>query len=632
MRSKIFKILCITVVMLFITGVSGTAVAQQFNRPSLEDVKVHGTVFSKDYIGSLRPVVTAANGVVAAQSMHAALIGLDILKKGGNAFDAGVAAEAALGVCKMEMAGWCGVSPFIGFVAAEKKVIMRPGVGTAPALATPEWYEAHGYVVMPTGKEGYLSSIMPTNVDTYIAILQDYGTISLAEALEGAIRLAEEGWPASNSFASAVVEDEAGIREWPYNAEVWFQYGRPPKQGELIYQKDLAKTFRLLVEAEQKALKNGLSRRAALEAARDVFYKGEIAQAIGRFYEKIGGLVRYDDVANFRGEWEEPVHTNYKGIDVYVTNTVCQGPMLVEFLNMVENYDVKKLGHNSAEYIHLLSQIINLGMSDRYNWFGDPKFVKIPNGLFTKEYAKELIKKIDPNKAQPEMPPKSNPLPFSTNVSSLDSYRNAVAALPEYTVEPVTLPDTTYLCVMDKEGNMYSSTPSDGHFTDPMIPGYGFGLASRGYRFMRVPGHQQDVAPGKRPMNTTNPALALKNGKAYMAFGNSGGDDQCQTMLQLFLDINEFGMNPQEAVEQNRFGSQNFIATGSPYPYRKGQITIHDGIEKEVIEAVKAKGHKVVLIPWTNYMCNPCMIVRDENGIMWGGADFRRDESYAAGW
>jgi gamma-glutamyltranspeptidase/glutathione hydrolase len=305
--------------------------------------------------------------------------------------------------------------------------------------------------------------------------------------------------------------------------------------------------------------------------------------------------------------------------------------MIAEYLNMLENFDLKTIGYNTTEYIHLLTQVFDLGMSDRYNWFGDPKFVKVPDGLFTKEYAKEQIKKIDPNKAFLEMPPKSNPLPFSTNMSSSDALKNVVAALPKFTEEGPSK-DTTYLCVMDKEGNMFSMTPSDGHTTTPMIPGYGFGLSDRGYRFMRVPGHQQDVEPGKRPMNTTNPALALKDGKPYIIFGTSGADDAAQVMTQIFLNVVQFGMNVQQAVEQNRFVSQNFIATGSPYPYLKGSMKIHDEIGTEVIEGLKAKGHKVGVLPWQAYMSAPMMILRDDNGVMWGGADFRRDEAYAAGW
>lgn len=632
MKLSIFKIFFFAILVLFITVVSGSAVAQGLG--GTEDIlKVHGTVFSEDLVGSLRPVAMGVNGMIAVQSMDAALIGIEILKKGGNAFDAGVAATAALRVTTMFNAGWCGVTPFIGYVASEKKVIMRAGVGTAPALATSEWFKEQGYDgFMPSGKEAILLAIMPSDVDNYIAILQDYGTISLGEALEGAIRLAEEGWPINNAFASSIASKEEEIREWwPYNAEVWLQYGRPPRPGELLYQKDLAKTMKLLVTAEQKALNNGLSRRAALEAARDVFYKGEIAQAIDKFYRENGGLVRYDDVANYRGEWEEPIHTTYEGIDIYTVNTATQGPVMIEMFNMLENYDIKELGHNSAEYIHLLSQIINLAMSDRYNWFGDPNFVTVPDGLWTKEYAKELIKTIDPDKAQPEMPPKSNPWPFSTNASSLNPYSNAVAVLPGSTEESDDS-DTTFIAVMDKEGNCFAMTPSDGHINTALIPGYGFGLTNRGRRFMRVDGNPADIAPGKRPMNTTNPSVCLKDGKPYMLWGTSGGDDQNQTMLQLFLNVYEFGMNPQQAVEQNRFGSQNFVATSSPYPHRKARIKIHDGIEKEVIEALEAKGHDVVLYPWTAYLANPCMIVRDDNGLMWGGADFRRDQSYALGW
>lgn len=639
MKLSVFKILFFAILVLFITVLSGAAMAQGLG--GTEDIlKVHGTVFKENLVGTLKPVAMGTNGIVAAQGIAPTLVGYEILRKGGNAFDAGVATMAALRVTTMFNAGWCGVTPMMGYVAKENKVIMRQGVGTAPALATPEWFNEQGYDgFMPSsGKEIIVAAIMPTDVDTQIAILQDYGTISLAEAYEGAIRLAEEGWPINNAFVNGIVGKEEGIKVWPYNAEVWLQYGRPPKPGELLYQKDLAKTLKLLVEAEQKALKSGFSRRAALEAARDVFYKGEIAQAIDKFFRENGGLFRYDDLANWRGHWSEPFHTTYRGVDIYTMNTSTQAPIMIEMFNMLEAWEeangigIEELGHNSAEYIHLLSQIINLAISDRYHWYGDTDFVTVPDGLFTKEYAKELIKKIDMDKAQQEMPPKSDPSPFSTNLSSLDSYSNAVAALPELTEGSDEDEDTTQISVMDKWGNIFTMTPSDGQLTTPLIPGYGFGLSNRGRRFMRVNGHPADIAPGKMPLNSTNPAIAVKDGKPYMGWGTSGGDDQNQTMFQLFLNVHVFGMNPQQAIEQNRFGSKNFIATASPYKHQKGVIRIHDGIEKEVIEALEAKGHKVVLMDWTAYMASPVMIVRDDNGVMWGGADFRRDQSIAVGW
>lgn len=629
-------IVCIVLLSL-IAMISGSAVAQGLGATT-DILKIHGTVFDEDLVGTLKPVSMSINGIVSAQGIAPTLVGYDILRKGGNAFDAGVATMAALRVTTMFNAGWCGVTPMMGYVAKENKVIMRRGVGQAPALATPEYFNELGFDgFMPTGKDIMLASITPTDVDTQIAILQDYGTISLAEAYEEAIRLAEEGWPINNAFVNGIRGKEEAIKLWPYNAEVWLQYGRPPRPGELLYQKDLAKTMKLLVAAEQKALNNGLSRRAALEAARDVFYKGEIAQAIARFYEENGGLFRYDDLANWRGEWSEPLHTTYRGVDIYTIDTATQGPIMIEMFNMLEaweeaNVPIEELGHNSTEYIHLLSQIINLAISDRYHWYGDPRFVTVPDGLFTKEYARERIKTIDMDQAQQEMPSKSDPSAFSTNLSSLDVINNAVAALPEQLMEGSD-DDTTHISIMDKEGNIFTMTPSDGHLDVPMIPGYGFGLSNRGKRFVRIDGHPADIAPGKMPMNTTNPAVAVKDGKPYMAWGNSGGDDQNQTMFQMFLNVNVFGMNPQQAVEQSRIGSQNFYATSSPYRYRPGRLKIHDyGIEEDVFEALREKGHDLAVYDWTTYMALPTIIVRDDNGLMWGGADFRRDQAISVGW
>jgi len=606
-------------------------------------VTVYSRIYTPDIVSTLRPPIIGTHGVVSSAHTYISTnVGYDMLKKGGNAFDAGVAAAMALQVVKMSGAGWMGVTPFLGYEAGTGKVWMRPGVGTAPKAATPEWYTSRGFKVMPRGTEvAHLCAIMPTQVDTYVAILQDLGTVSLAEALEGTIRICEEGYPAPKAHVNSVLSGiKAGyFEQWPYNGKVWLIEGRAPKVGEIIYQKDLAKTFRLLVAAEQKALANGKSRYEALQTARDIFYKGQIARDIAAFNEEIGGLVTYDDVANFRGEWETPTHTNYKGIDVYMTNTVTQGPLLIEFLNMVENFDVVALGHNSPEYIHLLSQIINLGMSDRWYYYGDPKFVDIPDGLWTKEYAKERIKLIDPNKAFPEMPPKGNPWAFGSTP------RRASAITPQMLVAmkategrsqatqiAAELGDTTAICVMDEQGNIFTMTPSDGHFRTPMIPGYGFGLSERGRRFtLGFPGQPAEVAPGKRPMNTTNPGLALKNGKPYMTWTTPSGDSQCQTHLQMFLNIVEFGMDVQVAMDQPRFRSSNFIATSSPYPYDKGVIRPEENVGQEVLDALAAMGHKVD--PYDAWRCPGSMswIVRDEDDVMWAGGD-ARGEGYAAGW
>lgn len=607
-------------------------------KPPLQKLlKVQGSVHSDNLIEPMRPPIIARNGVVSSGRYLASMIGYDILKKGGNAFDAGVAAAAAVTLQKMYTAGWCGVSPFLGYSAKEGKVIYRAGVGTAPKLATPELFASRGHVVMPY--DGNLASIMPTNVDSYVAILQEYGTMSLAEVLEGAIRLAEEGFPADAHWVASTQEVEK-IKKWPYNASIFLVDGRAPKLGDLIVQKDLGKTMRLLVDAEQKALRAGKSRREALEAARDVFYKGEIAWAIDKFYKEIDGLVRYEDLANFKGEWRTPVTTNYKGIDVYTTDTVSVGPLNVQYLNMLENFDLVSLGYNSPEYIHLLWQVVSLAMSDRWNYFGDPNFVNVPDGLFTKEYAKERIKLIDPNKAFTEMPAKSNPFPFNKKAAAPSSQIFASLLKDVATPRPTVTGkvhadndnDTTYVSVFDKQGNMFSMTPSDGQPDHPVIPGYGFSLGSRGYRFtIGFPGQPAQVAPGKRPMNTTQSIIALKNGKPYMILGTPGADESTQQMLQVFLNMIEFGMNVQQAIEQPRMSCTNFPTTGSPYTYNKGQIRLERGLGQAVADGLAKKGYgRIVWLPDWN-LSSICSIVRDDNGTLWGGADIRR-ESYAVGW
>jgi len=581
-------------------------------------------VYDNELAEASRPMAVGTQGVITTGNINASLVGYEIIRKGGNAFDAGVAAAMALKVTKMHYAGWCGITPFIGYNAAEGKVSCYAGVGVAPAAATPEFYEKLGYTGMPD-ENPILCALTPSEPDSYCAILERWGTMSFTECIQGALDLAENGFPAFKFHVSTTKGDLSHLTD--YNKSFWLQYGRPAEPGELIVNKDLAKTFRILIDAEQKALKSGATRIQALEAVRDCFYKGDIAKTIARYYKDNGGIMTYDDLANYHGKWYDPIKASYKGVEVYGTPTWTQCGLVIQYLNMLDNFDVKKMGYASTSYIHLLSQVIDLGQADRVKWFGDPDFVDVSPNLWSKEYAKLRTGLIDMKSAFTKMPPAGDPYNMKAILAN---------GLPSFDVaegDPGEEIDTTYLCVIDKQGNIFSMTPSDGHVTSPMIPGLGFGLSNRMTQFSLDRSLASIVAPGKRPMVTPNPVLGLKDGKALFALGTPGGDQQAQSMIQVFLNWYEFGMDVQQAIDQPRFGSFNFPSAFAPYTYYPGRLAMEGRYPKTTYDALAALGHKMMYWPdWTPTACAVCMAVRDpKTGLLMAGADVRR-ECYAVGW
>lgn len=575
----------------------------------------------------LRPPIAGTHGMVSSGHSLASLAGYNILKAGGNAFDAGVAVHLALCILQPDYVGFVGVAPFMGYSVKEGKVVSYSGLGVAPKKATIEFFKSKGYTeAIPD--VGILGQLIPATIDTDVAILQRYGTKSFAEVAAAAIDLAENGFPAHRFLIRNITNAADHIKKFPYNASIFFQTGGIPKLNEMFYQKDAAKSMRLLVKAEQDALAAGKSRHDALEAVRDVFYKGEIAQAIVKLHQEEGGLFTYEDLANYRGKWEEPLVTKYKEFEFYTNSTWNQGPLIIQFLNILENFDLKKMGHNSADYVHVVSQAINLAMADREKFYGDPDFVKVPKGLWSKEYGKERAKLIDMNKAFPEMPPYGDPEKFSAIGRRQDVLLAARSEADRYPQG-----DTTYLSVIDKEGNIVSLTPSDGGEDSPMVPGYGIILGTRLIQLRLDPNHAAALEPGKRPRLTPNPALVMKNGKPFMPIGTPGGDQQAQAMLQVFLNVAEFGMNIQQAIEAPRFGSYNFPDSFAPHPYYPGRLAVEERLEAKVGDDLRARGHKVTKWPdWTPLTGAVCAIVVDhEKGVLIGGADPRR-EAYAIGW
>ena len=572
-----------------------------------------------------RPPIAGTHAMVSSGHSLASLAGIEILKAAGNAFDAGVAVHLALCILQPDYVGFVGVAPFIGYCAKEGKVVSYSGLGVAPKRATIEYFKAKGFTSIPD--VGILGQLIPATVDTDVAILQRYGTMSFGRVAAAAIDLAEHGFPAHRFMSTNIKTHAAYVEKFPYNASIFFQTGGPPKLNDMFYQKDAARSLRLLADAEQRALAAGKSRNEALEAARDVFYKGEIAQAIVKLHEEQGGLFTYDDLAGYRGTWEEPLVARYKGYQFYTNCAWNQGPVIVQVINILKNFDLQKLGHIGAEYVHVISQAVNLAMADREKFYGDPAFVKVPAGLWTEEYGRARARLIDMRAAYQEMPPFGDPEQFS------EAEGRQPALADRRLDDSCSHADTTYLAVVDEERNVFSMTPSDGGLDSPMVPGYGLTLGTRLIQLRLDPVHPAALAPGKRPRLTPNPGLVMKDGKPFMPIGTPGGDQQTQAMLQVFLNVAEFGMNVQEAIEAPRFGSYNFPDSFAPHPYYPGRLSIEARLEATVGDALRGKGHKVHRwADWTALAGAVCAILIEPNTpVLSGGADPRR-EAYAIGW
>ena len=573
-----------------------------------------------------RPLVMGTQQAVSTGHYLATLVAMRILDHGGNAADAGVAAGLCLGVLYPDMVSVAGVAPIILYQADRQEVTTISGLGRWPRQASAEYFQERCGGKIP---RGILRTVVPAAPDAWITALELYGTMSFGDVAEGAIALCEDGYPAHPTMCEIIAEHASEYAEWDSSAAIFLARGRPPKPGEMFYQKDLGRTLRLMVAAEHATRLSG--RAAALHAAREAFYKGEIADTLVRYHQANGGLLTHQDLAEFRVKVEPPVSTRFQSYEVYGCGPWCQGPVLPQVLNLVEGFDLAGMHHNSSEYIHLLTEALKLVYADRDRYYGDPEFVDVPlDGLLSKAYAKERAQRIEREKAYPEMPPFGNPWAFSHQ--QRPSHTTYKPPRPLIDEGPESL-DTSYLCVVDRFGNVFSSTPSDGSPASPVIPGLGFVASSRGSQSWADPSHASSVQPWKRPRLTPNPALVLKDGKPFMAFGTPGGDVQCQAMLQVFLNIVSFGLDPQQAVEQPRFSSASFPGSFEPHAYHPGRLNIETSVPEDVRSALERKGHKLHLWPEQAWRAGAvCAIVIDsDNGILKAAADPRR-QNYALAW
>lgn len=595
----------------------------------IEPFNSYVTVYDENNVEPMRPDIFGTHGVIATGNYAATLIGIEEFKKGGNAFDVGVAAAMAIKATTFDIAGWSGVAPLILYSAKEDRVITRIGAGTAPAAATLDNYIEHG-------KDPAHSVIVPADVDVWLAALDRYGTKSFEEVAQYTLDIAENGFHLHHRLKYSMDRGQERVKRWPYNAEYWLQNGEGRQRlGSLIVNRDLGKLIRYMIEAEQRTLAGGGTRSEGIQAARDAFYKGEPARAVDRFFaEHVDGQMTYEDMAGYEGAWDEPLHTTYRGYDVYTADAWSQGPRLILMLNMLENYNLQELGYNTPAYIHLISQVINLAMSDSHKYLGDPDFVEIPKELYSKEYAKERITLIDMESAFQDMPPWGDP----ENMRAVHSNSPTVFASTSRAggVDPMlerNTFDTSCLSVMDAEGNVFSMTESDGHMSTPMIPGWGFGLSNRGGQFNLDPSLANVVAPGKRPRNTNTPFIIMKDGKPFLGLSLAGGDLQAQALMQIFFNIVEWGMTPQQAMDHPRLGSYNFPGTGNEINTGPGRLNLEGRIPTATFAALERLGHTVGNWGLWSYASGDGTITyRDpETGFIMAAADPRR-EMFALGY
>jgi len=575
---------------------------------------------TEEIFSSYRPAITGTQHMVSAGHHLAAHAGFEILETGGNAIDAGCAAGIALGVVQSDLVNFAGVAPIIIYHAQSDKVITISGLGTWPKRIDPKIFQDKYSGNIP---ENILRTVVPAAPDAWITALELYGTKTFADVASAAIRFATNGFSMYPLMASLISENESQFKRWKSTADIYLPDGKPPEVGRLFIQSDLGKTLQYMADEESAAKGD---RKAGLNAARNAFYRGDIAQTIIKYHKENGGYLREDDLEEFKVGLEEPVEISYKGTNIYTCGPWCQGPALQQILKLLETFDLKSLRHNSPNYVHTLVEASKLAFADRHFYYGDPKFIEVPmDSLLSSSYTnqrRQLIK----SKAWPTMPPAGNPYNNSAHGPYLKE------EISHYGTPAGSL-DTSYVCVTDQSGNIFSSTPSDVAKDSPIIPGTGLCPSSRGSQSWADPKHPSSVQPGKRPRLTPNPALAIRKNEFAIPFGTPGGDVQIQAMLQCLLNLIEWGMDPQQSVEAPRFGSYSFPDSFEPHTYHPGKLMIESRFGQHTYSELNQLGHLTEFWPeWTWRAGAVCMIKSDMvTGIKTAGADPRRP-AYAVGW
>src|SRR3954451_6125602 len=564
-----------------------------------------------------RPTIAVTQHAIAAGHYLAATAGFEILQAGGNAIDACVAAGIALGILQIDLVDFAGVAPIMIYHAEKREIVTIAGLGTWPRALDPEFFMREHGGKIPLG---VLRVVVPAAPDAWITALKRYGTMSFGDVASGAIRLARDGFPMYPLMAASIEKQQERLRQWPSSAAVMLPDGCPPQVGEVFRQTDLAASLQYMADEEKAAA--GRGREAGLDAAHDAFYRGDIAKKFVAFNREQGGLLSAEDLADYHSPVVAPERRRFGDLEVFTCGAWCQGPTLLQTLALLEDTDLKALGHNSADYIHTLTEALKLAFSDREAYYTDPAIGNVPlPTLISSEYAAERRKLIRPDRAWPEMPPPGQ----------LGAMDQRLRASPP---NPNPEPDTSYVCAADRWGNLFSATPSDGCYGSPMVPGTGLIPSSRGSQSRPDPRHPAGVAPGKRPRLTPNPALAIKgNGEQFFPFGTPGGDVQSQAMLQVLLNVFVHGQDVQSAIENPRFASYSYPSSFAPYDYYPGRLNIEGRFPEEVAAELARRGHEVERSPdWIWLAGAVCGILVDQRRAPLEAGAAPRRAAYARGW
>jgi gamma-glutamyltranspeptidase / glutathione hydrolase len=584
----------------------------------------------------------------------AATAGAMIFERGGNAVDAACAMIAATATM-WDVLSWGGETQALIYDPRSQKVIAISGLGVAPSGATPDFYRKQGLEYPP--EHGALSAITPGTPGGIMLMLAEYGNLSLADVLAPAIELAD-GYPIDAETANNIERWKDKLKEWPYSKAVMLphpgQAREGPNPGEIFRQADLAATLRKLVEAEKQALAAGKSRKEAIAAAHERFYRGDIAAEFVRGLAEQGGLVTLEDLAQWKPWIEEPLKTSYRDVDVYKLDTWTQGPALLQSLNILENFDLRAMGYNSANYIHTVYQAMNLAFADRDFYYGDPRFPpeEPRRGLLSKAYAKERATTIradrndaaaGPGDPYPHQDGK-NPYAELLRKRSAPSARLAPAGMSTVvaadgaedqaseTFKEGFLRGTTSVVAADAAGWLVAVTPSGGWVPAVIAGRTGIGVSQRAQQFVLDPEENpfNVIEPGKRPRVTLTPSMALKDGKPWLAFAVQGGDSQDQNLLQFFLNVHEFGMTPQEAAEAPNFNSYQMKSSFDDHKSEPGRLMLNASVPEWVRRELRLRGYKLEFEGRSSGPINAIMLDH-AHGTLWGGSS-NHGEDYGVAW
>jgi gamma-glutamyltranspeptidase / glutathione hydrolase len=572
---------------------------------------------------AMRPA-RGTKGAVACGSEYAAEAGMRIYFHGGNAVDAGVATMFAASVAEFSHFGMGGEAPILIRTKAGK-VFAIAGVGTMPKMATAEFFRDRrpkpGEILTmdPGGLKGIIPvagimpALVPSMVESGLVALRDFGSKSFSEEIQPAIELAD-GLAIDEMRAGSIARSRRFFDLWPDSRNTFLPNGQVPMPGEMFRQPNLAKTLRAMAAAEKKALSAGASRVAAIDAVRDFFYRGDIAHRIDTFMRANDGLLRYEDMAAFKLEPEEPVSTDYHGYKIYKPGFWSQGPAMIEALNILEGYDLRSLGVNSSEYIHKLVESLKLAYADRDTYYGDPKFNHIPTEiLLSKSYAAERRKQIGHNASMDFVPGTINGK-VGRHPTEMDIARTKID-------DELMASDTTCVDAIDKDGMVFSATPSGSWLPSVIAGDTGIPLTERAQQFILVEGSPNELAGGKRPRVTLSPTIVTEDGKPLLALSTPGGDNQEQSLIQLFFNLVEFGMNAQAAIEAPRFQTRHLVSSFDNHAWNRGDLLLDERIPATTAAELAARGHKVGTRSRWSSGAAPVMVHIMPDGVIEAGAD-----------